>query len=294
MAITDNSFTKEEAVAAISANPALVETLKEVIPQDKYVVTPKADYDNLESTHIAKYVSTTAPQIEAKIKEITGIEKTDANEKWFDYAARATTQVVTEKTKIDQELTTLKASSNITEAERERIKVLEGLQTAQKTELDNLKKSHEAEVNQLKTGNAIINDIAPIRSTFVKEPKMQKAISIQHEAVIKEMQSVAKVEPTTGKTIFFKADGKPELDANGNFKTAADIYKEKMSDFIDAGRKITGAGGKEEEVSLEGLPADVKTQQDLTKHIQALGKKAGTPEFTAEWKKFNGSKLPRG
>lgn len=292
MALTENTLTLDEATAAIAANPAIVEVFKSALPADKFAVLPKADFDALESVHVGNYVSKTAPLVEGKVKELTGIEKT-ADEKWFDYNARALAALATERANLKTELDTLKGSADISDAVKQRMAVLEGLVTAAQTEKQNLISAHQAEVNQLVTGNAIINDVAPVRATFIKDAKLTKAIEIMHNSTIKEMQASAKVEPNSGKTIFFDANNKALMNADGTFVTSAQLYSTKMADFIDSGKVVTGANGERIEISVSAAPAGVKTQTDLTNYLRTNGIIAGTPAFTAEWKKFGGASLPR-
>ena len=86
-----------------------------------------------------------------------------------------------------------------------------------------------------------------------------------------------------------RKDGKALTDGNGNYKTAKELYAEQMADFIDAGKKVAGAGGNSGPNGGSGLPADIKTQVQLTEHLSKLGFVANSKEFNEKFDQLKGN-----
>lgn len=305
MAITNNEFTQEELVAAVTAKPELLSGV--IIPHlasNKYVVrdeaTEKSYLETYGNQKVGEYTSKVATEVETFLETTTGIKKKDANEKWYDYNQRVakelfqrSTTLQTERDTAQQELTKLRGTANLTDAEKQRIADLEKTLETTKTDFETYKTTTETNQMKAKAENAILSDVAPVRNTFFKDKKFEKAIEVMHNTTMKELLDGAQVDPHTGKVIFFGAD-KKALIKDGQYITAKDLYAEKMKDFIDAGKKQPGAGGNGDDIEsdIEGVPAGIRNQVQLTEYLQKKGMTAGSTEFQTEFNKY-ASKLPR-
>ena len=294
MAITDNNFTPEELTAVITAKPELISHITNVLSSKKYAVRSEEDdasyKANIESQAVSGYTSRVATEVEKTIKEITGIEKTQ-NEKWTDYYQRATKTVVGSKAQIESELTELKGKSNLTEAERNQLNDLKSQNQNLLTETENIKKGYEQKIVKLTASREIQSQIESVKSRLNKNPQLSKAIEIVSNQAIKEMLDSAQIDDN-GKVVFVK-DGKFLTDKNLKPITAADIYSEKMADFIDKGKQVSGAGGGSNNDNPSGiLPAGVKTQNDLNRYFNSLGIVSGSKKMNEEFAKVNGYSLP--
>lgn len=289
MAISENTFTPEELEAAATANPALIEHAKSVILKKGFVVTPKTEYDALEGKHVGAYTSRIAKEIEDNISTITGIKKKDDNEKWTDYYQRAPKELKSQLDAKNLELETIKKSANIDDAERQRLKTQEELIAKQNKTIEDLNKNHTSEIHKLTIGNQIISDTVPVRETFIKDKKLDKAIEIMHKDTVDWMLTNSEIDKHSSKPIYFEKqlDGtlKAMIDDKGNYKSSAQIYAERMADFIDEGRKISGAGGGEGG-RADGLPHNVTNKSELSAYLTSKGLIGGSPEFTKEYNKY--------
>lgn len=291
MALTENIASEQEISEAIANNPAFVDVLKAALPKANYAFRAKADDDALEATIIGNHTKKIAGKVETFLETEAGIKKAKDDEKWYELNQRAIKTLKTERDEKIAELEALRKNSNITEAERQQLNELLESSKNDKKAIADMKKAHLEEITRVKAGTQILSEVNPIRETFIKDDKLKKAIEIVHNQTINELLETVQINEHTGKPIFFGKDGKALLNDDKSFKSAADIYAEKMADFIDSGKVVKGAGGSGE-TNIKGVPAGVTTQLELSEFLQKSGLVAGTPAYTAEWNKY-ADKLPR-
>ena len=287
-------FTEQEFQAAIEAKPELIGLVTKVLGAKEYSIFSKeqktAYEQNIEAQTASKFTSRVALEVEGKVKELTGIEKASPDEKWTDYYQRALKTSSEDAKEIRLEISELKSKTNLSEAERQQLAELQKLQKSSKEEVETLKKTHQSEITKLKAGNQILSDVTPIRSKFINDDRVKAAIDVMHNQTVQELTNSAQIDPNTGKPIFFGADGKALLNQDASYKTAAQIYEERMDGFIDKGRKQGGAGG--DGGSSQGVPAGVRNQIELSDYLISRGFIGGSKEFNVEFNKLKGN-LPR-
>lgn len=294
MPITDNSFTSDELDAVLTAKPELISEISKIAEKrGGYFAPDKTAKDTYEG-NLAVHTKTAltlehATMLEKDVEEITGVKKLP-QEKYFDYNKRVLKMQTESSKSASSELALLKGKSDITQAERDRIKELENLQTSWTAEKTNLTNTHQTEVTQLKAENKIFSQIGKIDAKLKKTPELQEAISIVREKVIEDMKRSAKFQDD--KMVFFGLDGKAMMNTDASFKTAEQVYAERMDKYIDKAKTQGGAGGNGDG-NPEVIPAgNLKSQYEVDKFLQSKGFVFGTKEFSSEQEKLGRSKLP--
>jgi hypothetical protein len=310
MAITDNQFTADEFKAAVTTNrDALIPVIKSVLSSDfKFVVQDETEHNtfrtNLESEVVGRKTSEWAQNLEKDVKELTGIDKRDANEKYYDYFKRATTEKLSKLQQVEAELADLRAKGNPSAADKARIQQLEqGLQQKEaehKAELT----AREKRIHELTVGNVLTGELAQLRAKYKKDIP-EGIIKTVEQVAINNLLSMAQLQEG-GKIVFLDDKGAPLVDAATLLpKSATTLLTEQLKDLIDTGRQQNGAGsgpnnngngqhnnnGNNGAPVFPGLPADVKSQIQLTEYLLKLGFLQGTPEFNKLFME-NGKNLP--
>ncbi len=294
--ITDNTFTADELEAVLTANPDLLAQVTPVLTKREITVLDKVGktaYDSqLETAIVGRKTSEIAQQVEKLVKDTTGIEKATPDEKWTSYYERALKSTNDLSKSQKEELDALKSKSTLSEAERDRMTQLGDMVKNKNTEIENLKTAHQTELNQLKIGNKIISEVAPVaakRNALIPE----RVFNMAHEDAVAKMSKMALVDETNNKIIYKGADQKTMIDAAGNYKTTSDVYTELMKDLLDETKIVTGAGGEGVPPADTGLPATIKTQPALSTYLTSLGHIPNSPKYNELWTKHKGSTLPR-
>lgn len=292
MAITDNSFELNEFEAAVEATPALLDSVvKAYLTKKEMSVLSKAEQEALEGTHISKYVSQFAPQLEKYVEETTGIKKTDASEKYTAYNERAIKTLVEQNKTFSEELKTLKSGSDLSKIEREQLESLKEVVKANQAKIKELEDGSAQSLKQAKMENRIVQEINTVTPKLIKDdrPGFSKAIGLVSNSIFEEIQKNAEVEPHSNKIVVKGADGKALINADGTFKTVAQVFEERMTEegFVDTGKKQPGAGGQPIERTLGAIPATVKNQADLMDWLRDNTMKGKSQsELVAEFDKY--------
>lgn len=287
--ITDNNFTPEEFEAAITANPALLQNVTGTLTKQEYLILGKDErpaYEETISTRAKSELTLQhATEVEKSVEELTGIKKTDANEKWTAYYQRALKEGKSALTKIAE----LEGKSDISAAERQQLENLR-LQVTEKDGLLATEKSErQKEIFQLKTQNKIYSEISVIDAKLKKDPIYQEAIALVRDNVISKMISGSTQNGTS--IVFNDAEGKPIMNANKTaFATAKEVYEIQMDKYLEKAPVVVGADGKP--VDQNPNIGNFKSKDELTRHLTAQGLMVGTPAFTKEFNRLEGNKLP--
>lgn len=299
MPITENTFTADELKAAITANPAINDLISGFILDDANKELPARQ--KLESGFIAPYTSRQAAQFEKMVEETTGIKKKDANEKYYDYVARALSETKGSLEPLKTELETLRKTGNPSEADKKRIQQLEGLLQEEKGKFTTQLQEKEARIHELTVGGEIRSGVAAVRGSYRKDLPAS-IVAIAENTVVADLLKSSKQQEDG--TITF-LDGKGDVIINKQTyapETAENIVRERLKDLLDVQQQKTGTGTNEgsqgqqqyqkgEKGTFTGIPATVKTQVELTDHLLALGYVAGAKEYNEIWDK-EASKLP--
>jgi hypothetical protein len=291
MAITDNSFDTQELETAITANPALIDHIKAVLPKSNLVITPKEEWDKLEDTHIGKFTGKFATDMEATVKTLSGLEK-EPNEKYTDYYQRAIKTFKEKSDTLESEIKPYREKSTLTDAEKERMRLLVDENKTLKKSLEDLPVKHAAELTKIQVKTNVVNEVAGFKSMF-NTLIPSSVSSMAHDAVINDLATMGMIEPTANKIIYIDPVTKKAIMDGTNYATAEFIYKDRMKDFFDKDKIQTGAGGSGSDsiVTLEGIPTDVKSQVDLSNWLTKSGKIPGSKEYNEIFDKFK-DKLP--
>ena len=285
MPITDGVFTDAELISAIEAKPELISVVSTALNSSNHGKKFMSDF---ESAAISKHTKEFATKLEEDVRSLTGIEKASADEKYYDYNKRALDSLKKEAHAAKEEANALKGKSNITAEERQQLEAAKASLAESNKKIADLESGHKSEIVRLKAGNQILNEVAPIRSTFVKgQQGVEKAVELLHAATLEKMTASAKISDDTGQLIFIGKDGKALLNQDSSFKTASQIYSEEMADFIDKGKKGAGAGGNDPNQNPVNMPQGVKTRGELIDYLRSKGFAKNTKEFTAEYDKLS-------
>jgi hypothetical protein len=297
MPITENKFTAEELKAAVEANKELLPIVTGFLTTDQKMIvrTPAEEATfktNFEATIAADLTKNHAEKLEADVKALTGIDKVDANEKYYDYFKRATKKALESVTTLQNELAELRGKANLTDAEKARIKQLEkGIEdkeTEWKTKYSELEKTHK----RTQAEAVVKADAAKLRSKF-KADLPASVIEILEKTAVDDLVNNSTVAED-GTLIFLDAEKKPINDPTTfKPKTAEAILADKhFKDIIDTGKKVEGPGtgtgtqgqqgqqgGGGAAFTWGGVPAGVKSQRGVTDHLL----KAGVLQDSKEW-----------
>lgn len=304
MAITDKNFTGQELAEALKETPSLMDIIKGVLKVEKVTVRSEAEetafVTNLETTTISKKTKEHAEALEKDVKELTGIEKKDDQEKYYDYFKRAVTEKLGSVKKIEDELELLKKSHTPSEADKKRITQLEDELTKLKTETTTKLQAKEKEVLDLKVGGEIEVAMAKVRATY-KQDIPADIIKVVEDNLRAELIANAKYQDDGVLTII-GSDKNVILDpATYKPQNVENIITERLKSVIDEGKKQTGAGsgegtqGKNQQAQgasgkaftrLTATPASAKTKVQLSTHMLTLGYLQDSKEYQEDYDKF--------
>ncbi len=289
MAITENSFTGEEIGAALTANPDLLTIVRGTLAERKFTVQDETEHQafltNHESVVAQKITKTHAEQLEKDVLEMTGIPKADANEKYYDYFKRATTEKLGSVTKLQGELDELKKGHNPSAADKARITELETAIETTKKELGEKLTAKEQEVQNIKKGSVVHNAMSGIRSKY-KAGLDADMVKIVEDSVLASVMKDTSIQDD-GTVTVLKEDGTVELNKS-TFKplTVEEKLTEKLKSLIDAGKKQDGSGTKKDDIKSDGskkeftgVPANVDSRIKLDVYLQELGYLPDTEDY---------------
>jgi hypothetical protein len=314
MPITENKFTADELKAAATANPELINVVKGYLTTDAKMIVRTEDENkiyetNFEARIAANVTSQHAQKLEADVKELTGVDKTDANEKYYDYFKRATKQALESVNTVKAELETLRGKANLTEAEKARIQQLQQAVIDKENTWKEKYTALEKKNADIQAESLIRADLAKLRQ-FYKPDLPASVIQILEENAVKELLATSSMQ---GDGVLTFLNDKKEVIVDPTLykpKTAEAILKEKFKDIIDPGKKqegagSSGAGGAQggsgggangaqggSAFAWAGIPAGVKSQTGLTKHLISQGILQDSKEWLEIQQKPEVQKLP--
>lgn len=249
-------------------------------------------------------------QLEDTIKEMTGVEKANAGEKYYDYFKRAI------KVKSD-ELATLQTKVKEYEEKGTSGNVLAEEYKKQVTELQNKLKIAKEEFDQQleKKNEEMFNSRFQLQvdahtqkiATMFRGDIGQDLVGDITAARIAEFKSKYKAKDVEGNLVFYGADGKPVLDkVDGRPRSLESLLTEVFTPYIDAEKQKGGAGSGKPNGGGNGgqgaqapkwkeakLPDNIKSKVKLVEWLEKEMKlPADSKEFTEATTHF--SKLPDG
>lgn len=290
MAITEHSFTPEELQEAIEKTPELINSVKTVLSNKKFIIQDEAEHtafkQNYAQTITRDLTKQHADKLEADVLEITGIQK-KPDEKYYEYFKRATSESLSELKTLKTELQTLKEKGpGASATEKARIEQLEKAIEDKNTELENLKNSTKKEKVESNALAEIKIALSGLRTNF-KKGLPESLITMAENTALAKLKSIAQIDDD-GNVIFVDKDNKPLVD-DKTFKplTAKELLERELKDIIDTGKKGTGTGSEDgkgkgskgENGKFESLPDTVKTRVQLTDYLLQLGYVKGSPEM---------------
>lgn len=309
MPITENTFTGDELKAALTTNKdALLPIVRGVLGNDfKFVVQDEAEHNtfkqNYEADVVARKTNEFATNLEKDVKEATGIEKSDPNEKYYDYTKRVLKTLKDSVTPLQTELDRLKAAGSPSAADKQRIQQLEDAIKEKETNLTTELQKRDARIHELTVGNNLMSALAKLRTQYKKDIP-QSLIDTVEKVVIADLIKIAKVQED-GKVLYYGEDGKPLTDKKLYQPLNEEaLLTERLKDLIDAGRQQGGAGsgsGSQQQPggneggavpeTIDSIPNDVKTKVQLTEYMQKLGWTTSHPKWNETYNKL-GKDLP--
>lgn len=309
MAITDNTFTGTELEAAIKATPSLIDIIKGAAKNNKLTIRSEQEetdfVKNVEEQIVSKKTKEHADAIEKDVKELTGIDKKDANEKYYDYLKRALAEKLSAIKPLEDKLKELQEKGGGTDADKARIKQLEQAIVDKKKEYDQKTADLTKHIHELKVASSIDSSLASIRSKYKKDIP-ESIIKVVEAQVRQELINASKIQDDG--TITFLDDKKEVIVNPTDYKpkTAEAILGDRLKDLIDTGKQqegsgsnegSQGAGGQQQQQQTGSLkritvvPGTVKNKQQLTEHLMQNGYTADSKEFSEDFDKF-GKGLP--
>lgn len=305
--ITENQFTAEELATAMTANPALLAVMKTHFATDGSVLRTKAEDEafrtDFEANVIARKTSEIATKIEADVKELTGIEKSSPDQKYFDYLKYAIGEKVKGVDALTTELNALKTNPASKPTDAARIQQLEEAIATEQTKVTKLQADHVTEVNRLKIEGKLEGYMSGLK---FKEGIPQAMVDIFKKQQMDELVKTAKVNED-GSISVLDPNGQPLVGADYKPKAIDVILKDRFGDALDDGQQQQGGGtgpnsqgkanGQQQQqgagsyVKLTALPTGVKSKVQLTEHLMKSGLTDDRPEFQEAFDTF-GKDLP--
>lgn len=290
----DPSFTPDEFENAAKADPKILERITPVLTKTGYVVRDAATnttYEQgLREQTTTSVRDTYDKEVEADIQDNTGIKRKDG-EAITVYRKRALKEQREALTAFDTELQGLRGKSDITAEERKRLGEAE---QSIKTLNENHTKDKDGWSQQLlsaKTESQVLSELGALRSSYLKTIPATVA-KFAEDAAVGEIMKEAKL--VDNKLVFVNADGSIQRDTTTMMPlTVSDKLKTHLKDLIDPAHKAAGAASKNRDNGADiTLPEGVTTKTQLYDYLKGKGFKESSVEFSAEFEKFGGSKLP--
>jgi hypothetical protein len=296
----DPTFTPEEALAAIEKDPTVLDRIVSgVLPKRDYIVRSKTDdamyTQNITTKAISDATKSHADKLEADVKEIAGVDKASADEKYYEYNKRVLRSLKDKEKELSDELTQLKSKSTLSEAEKTQLEEAKAAIKANNTKIAEMESNHKTQLTEAKAEGKILMAVAGARSKYLKtipEDVIKTTEGVFTGQLLKEARFT-----DDGKIYFVGPDGKTPLlnQTTQEFVTADERYAEIAKSLIDPGQTQKGAGGNGGPASGNSgdkLPAGVETQVQATEWLQKQGLVQGSKEFTAKWNELGIDKLP--
>jgi len=300
MALTDNTFTAEEFAAATTANPELLKTVSGHLTAQKWHVMPDADHQtylkNYEANVIGVKTKEFADNIEKDVEALTGIKKSDSNMKYYDYLKTAVAKKLESVTELEKQITTLKEKGGTSELDKQRIAALEQQIEKTKGEYSDKLTAAQIELNNTRSLHTIEKALSPHRAAY--KSTIPKEMAEMYESnIIADVQKRYKIQDD-GTVTLLQDDGKTVM-LNAKFAPmSVDEYvADKIKPLLDEGKKLEGAGTKKDDAAAAAgsgeakkwdgvLPADVKTQVQLSNYLYGIGVTSDSKEYKEAMEKY--------
>jgi hypothetical protein len=280
-------MTLEEFKAGLEKNPAL---LKEVVSsftsqvtkelEGSHIIRTKAeDADYLDNqiktllpVKIKEQFKTTFDGIDAKIKEVTGVEKTSADERTTDYFARVIQQM---KEKGADPIST------------QRLKDLEAQLADVNTKLANKDNEIFAKEQDIMISAALDKANFAYPMHLKTEEEKQGYLALQRQLIASGFkQSVtAKKDEKLG-IVYYDGDKALLSQKDGKPLSPSDILNEKFSHFFaPAGQQGSGTGAGQSGAAGGGA-STFSTTDDVHKHLATNGLTVGSKDYMDQFVKI--------
>jgi hypothetical protein len=287
MAITDNSFTKEEFLGAAQANPDLTRLVAGVITE-----TENNPFRTLiEPSLVGPVTKRHAESLEADVKSLTGIEKKQ-DEKYYDYFKRAVQEKLGVVSTMETELKELREKGHSNQADKQRISALEKAIADTKDEMKSKLNEKDQALNKTRASYEVRNEIGKLQSKY-KPGLPESLVKIAEQSVIDKLASEV-VFQEDGTPTFLNEKKEVALDPQ-TFKPISIEQRvmEMLKDIVDTGKQQPGGGTKppitppggtppnpnDPASKYSGIPDTVKTKVQLSEYLLSLGITADNPKF---------------
>jgi hypothetical protein len=291
MAITENTFTKDELAAVITAKPELVTLVTEVLTTSAKLKVLKdeefaAAVTKAETDAINRTTSEIYNNIDKDLESL-GFKKDSPEEKTYERNKKVITSLH-EKVKDLEE----KAKNSSGDAIlKQQLEAAQAAEATAKANLEQLQKDYKTEkvrthVKAGTSGKSFRKDFPDIL--------IKRTIEAEEESLINSADTT-----TDGKIYFKGQDGKAILKTGtSDFATATDILNERLKDLFDDGggagsgsgstKPTTGAntGIKNPEGKDIVVPAEITTKVALHEYLKKQGLTTTSKEFIEIDKKY--------
>lgn len=290
MPITEDNFTLAELDAVLEKNPALLKEITPALEKRKYKVFDEPSFQEQENTYNSNLTSRIAKKNEEVTKILSGLDKSNDKEKWYEYNGRVIKTLKTERDSFKTRIDLLEGKSDITAEERQSIIDLRKQLADKGTEMETFKAQKDAELGRFKLQNELLSETAKVDSTLKKDEIFKDAIDVMREVSLKKLLDGAKTSDE-GVTVYF-INGKALKNADQSFMTGEQAYAHLMDKFINKGVKGSGSGGNGEGNAEDSIVTNLKSQYELNAHLRTKGLIMGTLDHQKEFKRLGGDKLP--
>jgi len=290
MAITENTFTKDELAAVITAKPELVTIVTEVLTGSKLKVFKEDEYTAAVSKVETDAINRTTSEIYNNIDkdlESFGYKKETPEEKTYDRNKKVITNLHAKVKDLEE-----KAKSNSGDAVlKQQLEAAQAAEKEAKEKLNGIQKDYKIEKIRSNVESGLSGK--SYRKDFPKI-LIESTIKTQKDSLINNAEYTAE-----GKIYFKGEDGKAILKTGtSDFATAGDILSERLKDLFDNGGDPgsgsgstppigTNTGVKNPEGKDIVVPETIKTKIALHDYLKKQGLTTVSKEFIEIDKKYN-------
>ena len=290
--ITENNFTSAELAAALDANPALIDVMKETATQKSLFLYKKEELDSFVEGERTKAINDTTSkiysQIDQDVASLTG--STKGNEKTYEFVKRVIAETKKKATDLEGEKILLEEQ------------VKKGGDVALKTKYEALELEHK-KLNE---------ELIPSLNKKLFETKIESLISeaqrglkfnpAYDQTVVDTLISVAKskmiqsAKAENDAITFYDGEGKPFMNGINVAKPEEVFLKFLPANVLDTvrpkpGTGTTPPGSTTSYKNADGkdivVPSDVKTKVQLHEFLIGQGLQTTSKEFMDIDKEFN-------
>lgn len=297
MAITDNSFTAAEIGAALTANPALLKEVQTAFTPLGHHAIAKDEYNAFlereRGTLAGGITSKIYNQIDEDVKAVSGVDKTDPQEKTYDYLKRAISHLKGGSDTLQKEISDLKEKIAKGDGNQALKDQLAALQAQSKKFQEEVEPGYK---QQLFKKDVQLQYELGMRGIKLKSDVPESIMKPFLKTIQEQLITMSKAD-ANGNIYYVDKDGKAILDGV-NPASSEYVLKSLLGDLVDTGKQQSGGGSQQptggrksgvknaDGVEIE-VPDNLGSQEELTDYLLKQGLASHTKEHVDLFQKFN-------